>query len=60
MDGGAATDSRCWYLPFVVTKQEKPRVVLDRPTTFDGTALNDAVFPGINLLNGLVEVLTRF
>ena len=55
-DGGAA-DSKCWYLPFFVTKQEKPRVVFDGAATFDGTALNDAVFPGINLLNnGLVKV----
>ena len=59
-DGGAA-DSKCWYLPFFVTKQEKPRVVFDGAATFDGTALKDAVFPGINLLNnGLVDVLTRF
>ena len=58
-DGGA-TDSKCWYLPSFVTKQEKPRVVFDEAATFDGTALNDAVLPGINLLNELVDVLTRF
>ena len=59
-DDGTATDSRCWYLPFFVTKQEKSRVVFDGAATFYGTALNDAVFPGINLLNGLIEVSTLF
>ena len=55
-----ATDSKCWYLPFFVIKQEKPRVVFDGAATFDGIALNDPVLRGINLLNGLVDVLTRF
>ena len=55
-----ATDCKCWYLPFFVTKQEKPRVVFDGAATFYGLALNDAVLPGINLLSGLVDVLTRF
>ena len=60
VDDGGATDSRCWYLPFFVTKQEKSRVVFDGAATFNCTALNDAVFSGINLLNGLVDVLTQF
>ena len=45
------SDTKCWYLSFFVTKQDKARVV------FDG---DDIVHSGINLLNGLVEVLTRF
>ena len=60
VEDGAATGSRCSYLPFFVTKQEKSRVVFDGASKFDGTALNDVVLPGINLLNGLVEILTRF
>ena len=60
VEDGAATDSRCWHLPFFVTKQEKSRIAFDGAAKFDGTALNDVVLPGINLLNGLVEVLTRF
>ena len=52
-DGGA-TDSKCWYLPYFVTKQEKPRLVFDGAATFGSVALIDAVLPGINLLNGLV------
>ena len=60
VEDGAATESRCWYLPFFVTKQEKSRVVFDGAVKFDGIALNDVVLPGINLLNRLVEVLIRF
>ena len=45
---------------FFVSKQDKATVVLDGAATFKGLALNDAVHSGINLLNGLVEVLTRF
>ena len=51
---------RCWYLPFFVSKQDKPRVVFDGAATFQGLSLNDAVFPGVNLLNGLVGVPNRF
>ena len=54
------SDTKCWYFPFFVTKQDKPRVVFDGAASFIETALNDAVHSGINLLNGLVEVLTRF
>ena len=49
-----------WYLPFFVTKQEKARVVYDGAAMHKGMCLNQAVFEGTNLLNNLVEVLTRF
>ena len=52
--------SDCWYLPFFVTKQDKPRVVFDEAAKFQGSALNDAVLSAVNLLNNLVDVLTRF
>ena len=51
---------KCWYLPFFVSRQDKPRVVFDGAATFKGVSLKDGVLPGVNLLNGLVEVLTRF
>ena len=56
----ALIKNSCWYLPFFVTKQKKPRVVFDGAASYKGFPLNDTVYPGINLLNGLVEVLTRF
>ena len=46
----------CWYLPFFLTKQKKPRVVFDGATLYKGFLLNDAVYPGTNLLNRLVKV----
>ena len=49
-----------WYLSFFVTKQEKARVVYDGAAVYKGICLNNAVLGGINLLNNLVEVLTRF
>ena len=49
-----------WHLPFFVTKSVKPRVVYDGATTVNGVCLNQLVLAGENLLNGLVEVLTRF
>ena len=49
-----------WYLPFFVTKSAKPRVVYDGAAAVQGMSLNQAVFAGENLLNNLVEVLTRF
>ena len=49
-----------WYLPFFVTKSAKPRVVYDGAAAVQGMSLNQAVFVGENLLNNLVEVLTRF
>ena len=51
---------KCWYLPFFVSKQGKPRVVFDGAATFQGSSLNDAVLPGVTLLNGLVGVLNGF
>ena len=54
------SDTKCWYLPFFVTKQDKARVVFEGAATFKGVTLNDAVHSKINLLNGVVEVLTRF
>ena len=60
VDDAILSDIKYWYLPFFVTKQDKARVVFDETATFKGAALNDAVHSGINLLNGLVKVLTRF
>ena len=57
---GAPGDSGCWYLPIFVTKQDEARVVFDGATTLKGLSLNDPVFSGANLLNGLVGVVTRF
>ena len=59
-DDAILSDTKCWYLPSFVTKQDKARVVLDGAATFKGAALNDAVHSGINLLNNLIEVLTKF
>ena len=58
--GQVGSDHPVWYLPFFVTKQDKPRVVYDGAATVAGVSLNQAVLAGTNLLNNLVEVLTRF
>ena len=58
--GEVGSDHPAWYLPFFVTKQDKPRVVYDGAATVAGVSLNQAVLAGTNLLNNLVEVLTRF
>ena len=55
VNDAALSDFKCWYLPFFVTKQDKARVVFDGTATFIGTALNDAVHSGINLLSALVK-----
>ena len=47
-------------LPLFVTKRDKARVVFNGAPTFEGAVPNNADDSGINLLNGLVEVLTRF
>jgi len=49
-----------WYLPFFVTEQSKPCVVYDGAATVAGVSLNQDLRAGTNLLNNLVEVLTRF
>jgi len=58
VEDNAPEDVCCWYLPFFVAKQDKPRVV------FEGAAIfrdfNDVVLPGANLHNGLIDVLTIF
>ena len=49
------------YLPFFVTKQDKPRVVYDGAAKVGGICLNQAVqLAGPNLLINLMEVLARF
>ena len=58
--GEDSFDSRSWYLPFFVTKQDKPRVVFDGAARCNGWSINDAVLSGENMLSNLVEVLTRF
>ena len=59
-DDVTSSDTKCWYLPFFVTEQDKARIAFDGAATFKGATLNDAVHSGINLLNSLAEVLTRF
>ena len=49
-----------WYPPFFVAKLAKPREVYDGAAAVQGMSLNQDVFAGENLLNTLVEVLTRF
>ena len=55
-----STGQPTWYLPFFVTKQDKPRVVYDGAAKVGGTCLNQAVLVGPYLLNNLMEVLARF
>ena len=43
VDDAILPDTKCWYLPFFVTKQDKARVVFDGAATFEEAALNDAV-----------------
>ena len=43
-----------------MSKQDKPRVLCDGAATFQSLSLNEAILPGVNLLNGLVGVLNRF
>ena len=54
--GNALKKNSYWYFPFFVIKQKKPRVVFDGAALYKGCSLNDAVYPRINLSNGLVEV----
>ena len=48
------------YLPFFVSKTEKPRVVYDGAAKTNGKSLNQAISAGENLLNNLLQVLLRF
>ena len=52
-----STGQPTWYLPFFITKQDKPCVVYDGAAKVGGTCLNQAVLAGPNLLNNLIEVL---
>ena len=36
-------NSPCWYLPFFVSRQDKPPVVFDGAATFGGMSLNQVV-----------------
>ena len=45
---------------FFMTKQKEHRVVFDGAASYKGILLNDAFYPVINLLSGLVENLTLF
>ena len=48
------------YPPFFVAKSAKPREVYNGAAAVQGMSLNQDAFAGENLLNTLVEVLTRF
>ena len=60
VDVNVELDRPMWYLPFFVTKSAKPRVVYDGSCVVSGMSLNQVALSGENLLNNLVEVLTRF
>ena len=45
---------------FFITKQKEPRVVFNDAAFYKRFSLNDAFYPGINLLSGLMEILTCF
>ena len=56
--------NKVWYIPhhgvYHSRKPEKIRVVFDCSARVNGTSLNDQLFPGPDLTNCLVGVLTRF
>ena len=58
--GTCPVETPVWYLPFFVTRTDKPRVVYDGAAMVNGMSLNQLVLAGENLLNNLVEVLIRF
>ena len=41
VDDAILSDTKCWYLPFFVTKQDKARVVFDEAATFKGAVEDD-------------------
>ena len=49
-----------WYLPHFATSQVKFHGVYDVATQYLGTSINDHILPGPDLLNSLVNVLSRF
>ena len=58
-------EGRIWYLPIQGVLDEtrastKLRVVYDGSSKFQGTSLNDNIFPGPKLQPDLVELLLRF
>ena len=59
-----AVTNKVWYIPphgvYHSRKPEKIRVVFDCSARFNGTSLNDQLFPGPELTNRLVGVLARF
>ena len=58
-DADCANDQK-WYLPYFVTSQVKKRIVYDGKAKFKGTCVNDIIMSGPDLLNPLLDVLTRF
>ena len=58
--GTCPIETPVWYLPFFVTRTDKPRVVYDGAAMVNGMSLNQIVLAGENLLKKLVEVLIRF
>ena len=59
-----APDGRRWYLPhhdvYHPHKASKPRVVFECSTELNGRPINKELFPGPDLANKKVEVLTKF
>ena len=49
--GDCTSDTPIWYLPFFVTRTDKPRVVYDGAAMFNGMSLNQIVLAGENFLN---------
>ena len=55
--GNSTVCDVAWYLPFFVTKTEKPRVVYEGAAKVDGKSLNQAVLAGENCVTGVAENL---
>ena len=58
------TDGTMWYIPhhgvYHAQKRDKIRVVFDCSARYAGTALNDHLLTGPDLINGLTGVMCRF